>query len=245
MDPFALPPFRVVLDAASTGLASVIDVLAPFFGSFAAVAVVVLLTLAVRALLIPVGVSQARAEQARARLAPKLRALQERWRRQPERLQRETMKLYADEKTTPWAGCLPLLAQAPVVGMLYTLFIRPEIGGQANTLLAHTLAGVPLGLSPLAAVQSGGWGAAEVIVFGVLIAVLLAVGEVSRRVFRVAPATDAPLPGVAQTMSAMHYLTAVFALFVPLAAGLYLAVTTMWTLGQRVVLKRRFPVPAV
>lgn len=41
--------------------------------------------------------------------------------------------------------------------------------------------------------------------------------------------------------SALHYLTAVFAVFVPLAAALYLTVTVIWTLVQRVILRRRFP----
>ncbi|WP_374192233.1 hypothetical protein [Microbacterium sp. SD291] len=44
-------------------------------------------------------------------------------------------------------------------------------------------------------------------------------------------------------MDALHYLTAVFAVFVPLAAALYLTVTVMWTLVQRAVLRRRYPLP--
>jgi YidC/Oxa1 family membrane protein insertase len=44
-------------------------------------------------------------------------------------------------------------------------------------------------------------------------------------------------------MSALHYLTAMFAIFVPLAASLYLTVTVAWTLGQRVILRRRYPLP--
>ena len=38
-------------------------------------------------------------------------------------------------------------------------------------------------------------------------------------------------------------LTAVFAAFVPLAAALYLTVTVVWTLVQRVILRRRYPLP--
>jgi membrane protein insertase Oxa1/YidC/SpoIIIJ len=41
----------------------------------------------------------------------------------------------------------------------------------------------------------------------------------------------------------MHYLTAVFAAFVPLAAALYLTVTVIWTLVQRALLRRRYPLP--
>jgi YidC/Oxa1 family membrane protein insertase len=41
----------------------------------------------------------------------------------------------------------------------------------------------------------------------------------------------------------LQFATAVVALFVPLAAGLYLFVTVTWTLAQRLVLRRRFPLP--
>src|SRR6478752_5306396 len=116
MDLFAFPPLAALLDAAY----------GPLAGPSAAALAVVLVTLLVRALLIPVGISQAKAEQTRARLAPKLRELQRRHKKNPERLQKEMMALYKAENTSPFAGMLPVLAQAPVVGILYTLFLRPE-----------------------------------------------------------------------------------------------------------------------
>jgi YidC/Oxa1 family membrane protein insertase len=39
----------------------------------------------------------------------------------------------------------------------------------------------------------------------------------------------------------VQFITAAIAVFVPLAAALYLLVTVAWTLGQRVVLRRRYP----
>jgi YidC/Oxa1 family membrane protein insertase len=67
-------------------------------------------------------------------------------------------------------------------------------------------------------------------------------------VFRPLPVEgdDSPMsaPGMLRMMSALHYLTAVFAAFVPLAAALYLTVTVVWTLVQRVILRRRYPLPA-
>jgi YidC/Oxa1 family membrane protein insertase len=74
---------------------------------------------------------------------------------------------------------------------------------------------------------------------------MLVIADITRRVFRPAPVDDSPLssPAMLRIMSALHYLTAVFAVFVPLAAALYLTVTVAWTLVQRVVLRRRYPVP--
>ncbi len=37
------------------------------------------------------------------------------------------------------------------------------------------------------------------------------------------------------------FITAVVAVFVPLAAGIYLLVTVLWTLGERLILRRVFP----
>jgi YidC/Oxa1 family membrane protein insertase len=52
-------------------------------------------------------------------------------------------------------------------------------------------------------------------------------------------------PAMQRMFGTLHYLTAVFAVFVPLAAALYLTVTVVWTLVQRMLLRRRYPLPVV
>lgn len=250
MDIFAFPPLAALLDAAYGALAGLSSILEPLAGASAATLAVVLVTLLVRALLIPVGISQARAEQTRARLAPKLREIQRRHKKNPERLQKEMLELYRSENTSPFAGMLPVLAQAPVVGLLYTLFLHPMIAGHPNELLSHDLFGAPLGTSLVSAVFGGTASPATLLVFGVLAIIMLVVAEISRRVFRPAPvpdAADSPLssPTMLRVAGALHYLTVVFAAFVPLAAALYLTVTVVWTLVQRVILRRRYPLPEI
>lgn len=245
MDPFAFPPLAALLDAAYGAMVGLSAALEPLAGASAAALAVVLVTLLVRTILIPVGISQAKAEQTRFRLAPKLRELQRRYKKNPERLQKETLALYRAENTSPFAGMLPVLAQAPVIGILYTLFIRPDIAGHANELLAHDLFGAPLGQSLISALFGGTMTPAIGLVFGALLAVMLVAAEITRRVFRpqLVEGDDSPLnsPAMLRIASALHYLTAVFAIFVPLAAALYLTVTVVWTLVQRVILRRRFP----
>lgn len=245
MDIYAFGPIAAILDAAYGALTTLSAALEPFAGTAAAAAAVILVTLLIRALLIPVGVSQAKAEQTRARLAPRLRELQKRHKKDPERLQRETMQLYKDENTSPFAGCLPVLLQAPVIGVLYTLFLRTEIAGHANELLTHDLFGASLGTSMVHMLFAGPFSPSTLLVYVALVAIMIAVAEITRRVFRPAPVEDSPLssPGMLRMMSALHYLTAVFAVFVPLAASLYLTVTVVWTLVQRVLLRRRYPLP--
>ncbi|WP_127820477.1 YidC/Oxa1 family membrane protein insertase [Microbacterium sp. CPCC 204701] len=246
MDLLGFPPIAAILDAAHALLMGLTALLEPLAGSAAAAASVVVLTLIVRAVLIPAGVAQARAEQTRSRLAPKLKALQRRYKGDPERLQRETMKLYADEKASPFAGCLPMLAQAPVVAIVYTLFLHASIAGHANALLTEQLLGVALGTSLAGAVVSGTATAATVAVFAGLLVAIAVVAEVTRRAFR-PPVDDSPdaspLAGaaMARLAGALQFTTAVVAMFVPLAAALYLTVTVTWTLGQRLVLRRIYP----
>lgn len=242
MDLFAFPPIALLLDATYRTFLALTDLLAPLAGGAAAAVAVILVTLAVRTLLIPVGVSQARAEQTRSRLAPRLRALQQKHARQPERLQRETMKLYADENASPLAGCLPLFIQAPVVGIIYAVFLHTAIGGEPNALLAFDLLGVPLGVSASGILLQGALDPVTSAVFGTIVVVLVVVAELTRRAFPVTPVGAAgAAAALARASGALHFATAAVALFVPLAAALYLVVTVAWTLVQRVVLRRRFP----
>jgi YidC/Oxa1 family membrane protein insertase len=250
LDLYAFPPIAAILDAAYSGLMALTSLLEPLAGSAAAAASVILLTLLVRAALIPAGIAQAKAEQTRSRLAPKLKALQQRHARDRERLQRETMKLYADEKASPLAGCLPMLAQAPVIAIVYTLFLHTSIAGHANTLLTEQMLGVPLGASLVGVVAAGAAAPATLAVFAGVLVVIVVVAEITRRAFR-PPVDDAPDAsplagaGMARVAGILQFTTAAFAMFVPLAAALYLATTVAWTLAQRVVLRRIYPLTPI
>lgn len=245
MDLTTLPLVSTLLDLTYTGLLALSTALAPVAGPLSAALAVVLVTLVVRTGLIPAGIAQAKADRVRTRLAPRLRELQRRHRGDRERLQRETVQLYRAEGASPLAGCLPILIQAPVVGLLYSVFLHPTLSGHPNALLTETLFGVPLGMSPLRAVAAGAADPATWLVFGCLVLAIAIVGELTRRLFRILPPGqpgDPATPRVpAGLLGLLQFATAVVALFVPLAAGLYLLVTVAWTLGQRLVLRRLLP----
>ncbi|GAB2695864.1 YidC/Oxa1 family membrane protein insertase [Microbacterium marinum] len=234
MDITTLPVISTLIDLTSRGLLALTSLLTPWTGALAGALAIVLVTLVVRAALIPAGIAQAKAGLARSRLASRLRELQTRYRGDRERLQRETMELYRSEKVSPFAGCLPILIQAPIVGLLYSVFLHASIAGHANELLSQTLLGVPLGTSLLHAVSTGTADVVTWLVIGCLVLVIAAVGEITRRAFRIESAEGMPV-GV---LGALQFATAVVAVFVPLAAGVYLLTTVTWTLGQRVVLRR-------
>jgi YidC/Oxa1 family membrane protein insertase len=238
VDFYSFAPIAAVLDTAYNAVTAFSSLLAPLVGTASAAVAIILITLLVRTALIPVGISQVRAEFTRKRLAPKLQELQRRYKKNPELLQRKTMELYTAEKASPLAGCLPTLLQAPVLSTVYGLFILGSINGHANGLLIERFFMVPLGAS---LVSGPGW--PGVLVFVGVLLVIAVVAWLSRRTaLRNAPAmTDATPPALqnlAGPLSWLPFITVVFAAIVPLAAALYLAVTTAWTLSERIILRR-------
>lgn len=234
MNIYDVAPIRALISAASWLVTSLNDAIAPIVGPSSAALTIVLVTLVVRAALIPVGLSQARAGVARQKLAPKLAALQKRYRTQPDVLRRKVAELYAAENTSPLAGCLPVLAQAPVLMAVYGLFVVPTVAGHANALLSHAFLGIPLGTRFVAMLSAGAATWPSAAVFVVLVAVMAVVAQASRRLLP-APSVEGPMTRV---LTFLPFTSAVFAAFAPLAAALYLATTNAWSLGERLVLRR-------
>lgn len=186
---------------------------------------IVLFTVAVRLLLHPLARSAAKGDRVRARLAPQLAALGRKHKDRPEKLREATAELYRAEGASPFAGCLPMLAQLPFFTVMYRLFTTP------NDLLGATLFGVPLGLHP-----TGAGRPAELLVFAAVFALLAALGWLGFRRARRA-VTDPAAPGAAFAPY-LSYGTVLFALVLPLAGALYLLTTTAWTLAERAWLQR-------
>ncbi len=61
-------------------------------------------------------------------LAPKMQALRERYKDEPQRMQQEMMAMYRTEKVNPASGCLPMVVQIPVFFSLYkVIFVTIEM----------------------------------------------------------------------------------------------------------------------
>ncbi|MCK2214398.1 membrane protein insertase YidC [Actinomadura sp. ATCC 31491] len=198
-------------------------------GGDAALAIV-LFTLAVRLLLLPLNVRQARTARIRERLAPKLRELQKRHARDPERLLGETRALYAREGSSPFAGFLPMLAQMPFLWLMYRVATHP------TALAGHTLFGAPLGEQLAGAVAHFGLISVPVSVFVLLIVLVAAVAWLSAKNLRIGEEQPELLRRFARLAP---YGSVLAVLVLPLAAGLYLLVSTAWATAERAVLYRR------
>lgn len=93
--------------------------------------------LTLRIILFPLFVKQIQSQRAMQKLAPEIKALQERYKGDRETLQKEMMELYRKEKANPLMGCLPILIQMPVFLALFHVLRRPDPAQTEN----HTLYG--------------------------------------------------------------------------------------------------------
>ncbi|MHB2023247.1 MAG: membrane protein insertase YidC [Mycobacteriales bacterium] len=102
---------------------------------------IVLLTLAMRIVLIPLFVKQIRLQRQMTVLQPKIKELQAKYKGDKERLNQEMMALYREHGANPLTGCLPLLLQFPIfIGLFHILdAIKPQLvkGHQAALDCAH------------------------------------------------------------------------------------------------------------
>ena len=80
---------------------------------------IILLTVVSKILFFPLTVKSMRSMKAMQALQPQVNALRNKYKSDPQRLQRETMELYRTHKVNPMGGCLPMVAQVPIFYALY------------------------------------------------------------------------------------------------------------------------------
>jgi YidC/Oxa1 family membrane protein insertase len=80
---------------------------------------IILLTVVSKVLFYPLTVKSMRSMKAMQALQPQINALRNKYKSDPQRLQRETMDLYRQHKVNPMGGCLPMVAQVPIFYALY------------------------------------------------------------------------------------------------------------------------------
>ncbi|MBK8294019.1 MAG: YidC/Oxa1 family membrane protein insertase [Solirubrobacterales bacterium] len=96
---------------------------------------IVLLTICTRALLIPLTYKQLKGMRALQAFQPQIKALQEKYKNDRQRLSQEMMNFYKENKINPLASCIPLLAQLPIfITLFYTLKgpLREDMCGQES-----------------------------------------------------------------------------------------------------------------
>ena len=214
---------------------------------------IVLLTMCVRAVLLPLTIKQFGSMQKMQRLGPEMKALQAKYKDDKERQQQEMMKFYRENGVNPLGSCLPLVAQLPVFISLYYMLrtslrvdICPAIQRAHNHGVLSTAHTVPCGVHGPFAPASFLFipdltDKASGLVLIVLI--LLYVGTQLGSSLMMTSATMDPTQR--KLMLAMPLLFVLFVIRFPAGVMVYWITTNTWTMAQQYIIKRRIgPVTA-
>ncbi len=87
---------------------------------------ILIMTIVIRLILVPLMVKQIRSSKQMQEIQPELQEIREKYKKDPQKQQMETMKVMQKYNINPMAGCLPALVQMPILIALYQTFIRNE-----------------------------------------------------------------------------------------------------------------------
>lgn len=96
---------------------------------------IIVLTIAVRVLLLPLTIKQTRSQREMQRIMPEVKAIQKKHKGDRQKINEGTMALYKEHGVNPLGGCAPLLMQFPVlIGLYYVVrtplaymgFVKPD-----------------------------------------------------------------------------------------------------------------------
>ena len=209
---------------------------------------IILLTAAVRLVLLPLAVKQTRSMRAMQTLQPEIKKLQgkyktdrtmmktdpEKYRERKAAQQQETMALYKEHGVNPAAGCLPLVAQMPIFFALFTLLRSDEYVSELGTASFYFAS---LGDSAIAA----GVGGISLIV------AMAATTFISQKQMMAHQPAAAVQPQQKMLLYVMPVMLAFFSFRLPVGVLLYWATTNLWTMAQQYLMFRNVehsPAPA-
>lgn len=101
---------------------------------------IILLTLVIKIVLYPLTVKQIQSMKGMQEIQPKVKALQEKYKGNPEKMNKEMAALYKEHHVNPLAGCLPLLIQMPFLIAIFFAIRDYQYLQQPNFLWVKDLA---------------------------------------------------------------------------------------------------------
>src|SRR6478735_7656949 len=212
------------------------------------------LTVTVRAALIPLFVKQIKSSRNMQLIQPKVKELQKKYGHDRERLAQETMKLYKESGTNPFASCLPILIQMPIFLALFRLLDHHAAEGKGIAFLTDELAysfghAEIFGTIPLRAsfVDNGGVLAVQILA-GLLVVAMTATTFTTQRqlMSKNMPADALSGPYAQQQKLLLYVLPVVFAvggIAFPIGVLFYWTTSNLWTMGQQFWVIRNNPAP--
>src|SRR4051794_13613470 len=212
------------------------------------------LTVVIRAALIPLFVRQIKSSRNMQLIQPRVKELQKKYSHDREKLAQETMALYKETGTNPFASCLPLLLQMPIFLSLFRLINRSAHGEAVGVLTpeqAHSLSHATLFGAKIAAPCNGASGpdATNVRILAAILVVAMTATTflTQRQVMTKNMPHDALTGQYAQQQKILLYvLPLVFAvggIAFPIGVLFYWTTSNLWTMGQQFYVIRNNPAP--
>jgi YidC/Oxa1 family membrane protein insertase len=193
---------------------------------------IIALTITVRAAVLPLSLSGIRSMRRLQLLAPQLKDINERYKNDPERKQRELMSVYKDNGVNPFASCLPFIIQIPFFISIYQLLRSDTFHN--DVVSSHSSTGF-LFVKSILEKPAGAEAAVLIVLFLVTTALSLLY-------------TTATNPA-AQSGAQRYIFLALPVLFAPFIAsqaaglGVYWITTNIFSLGQQMVVQKIMPAP--
>jgi YidC/Oxa1 family membrane protein insertase len=188
------------------------------------------LTFITRLVILPLSLKQIRSMRHLQQHAPELKALQEKYKGDKERLQREMMAFYRENQINPLASCWPLLLQLPVFLALYQLL-------NSQTFKDQVLANPPEGFLFIPNLTENATGVELAILIVLFIGTQMGAGLVMSS--RVQDRNQKLI------MFGLPFIFAPFVATFPAGLAVYWITTNIWTLGQQWVVMTFWPPPTL
>jgi YidC/Oxa1 family membrane protein insertase len=213
------------------------------------------LTLVVRASLIPLFVRQIKSSRNMQLIQPKVRELQKKYGHDRERLGQETMKLYRESGTNPFAACLPLIVQMPIFIALFRVIDQAAHGNakgmlspaQAESLSQATIFGV-VHIADTFTSATGDSATQVKITAALLVIAMTATTFLTQRQLMTQNMPPDAMQGqyAQQQKMLLYVLPLVFAvggIAFPIGVLIYWTTSNLWTMGQQFYVIRNNPAP--
>jgi YidC/Oxa1 family membrane protein insertase len=199
------------------------------------------LTFVTRLAILPLSIKQIRSMRALQAFQPQIKELQEKYKDDRQRLQREMMELYQREKINPFASCIPLLLQIPVFLALFYLLQGDDFQSETtgcpppyDDAFEACVDSTPVPFGFIDSLVQSAEGAELLVLIALFIVTQLGAGMV---MMASADRNQRLL------MFGLPLIIVPFIISFPAGLVVYWISTNVWTLGQQFLIKRIAPPP--
>jgi YidC/Oxa1 family membrane protein insertase len=191
---------------------------------------IIVLTLMVRIVILPLTIKQVRSMQRLQIHAPELKAIQQKYKHDKQKMNEEVMKFYRENNVNPLASCLPLVLQIPIFFALFYVLkdFEDEVFPQYPDSDLGWLNIVP-NITQNINTHWSGW-----------LLLVVYVGSQVASTYFMSTTMDSRQRYL---FLALPFVFIFFVINFPIGLMLYWSTTNLWTVGQGLVTRRLVPKP--